>query len=81
MTIIKISRSGTEIDTSTGSGYKIEPVTKSNSQTISGEKTFTTLPKSSVVPTDDTHFVNKKYVDDNIGNINTILDSINGEVV
>lgn len=35
-------------------------------ETISGTKTFSSLPKSSVVPTDDTHLVNKKYVDDTI---------------
>ncbi len=35
-------------------------------QTISGKKTFTTLPESSVVPTSDTQLVNKKYVDDAI---------------
>lgn len=36
-------------------------------QTISGKKTFTTLPESSVVPTTDDQLVNKKYVDDNAG--------------
>ena len=34
---------------------------------ISGKKTFTTLPESSVVPTNDNQLVNKKYVDDNAG--------------
>ena len=33
---------------------------------ISGTKTFTTLPKTTVVPTTDDQFVNKKYVDDSI---------------
>ena len=33
------------------------------SETISGLKTFTTLPESSVVPTTDNQFVNKAYVD------------------
>ena len=33
------------------------------SQTISGTKTFTTLPKTSVAPTEDKHFTNKQYVD------------------
>lgn len=28
------------------------------------EKTFNALPKSTITPTDDAHFVNKKYVDD-----------------
>lgn len=34
------------------------------SQTISGKKTFSVLPESSVVPTTDNQLVNKKYVDD-----------------
>ena len=34
------------------------------SQTISGEKTFSTLPKSSVTPTTNNQLANKKYVDD-----------------
>lgn len=34
-----------------------------NSETISGEKTFTALPKSSVNPTDNNHFTRKGYVD------------------
>ena len=33
-------------------------------QTITGTHTYNTLPKSSVVPSDDTELVNKKYVDD-----------------
>ena len=41
-------------------------ITDYDNQSISGVKTFTTLPKSSVVPTEDTHLVNKKYVDDSI---------------
>lgn len=43
--------------------------TTTNQTGISGKKTFTTLPESSVVPTTDNQFVNKKYVD----NINKIL--------
>lgn len=45
-------------------GY-ISAVTTNEVQTISGKKTFTTLPESSVVPTTDNQLVNKKYVDDN----------------
>lgn len=41
-------------------------VTLSGAQTISGKKTFNTLPESSVVPTGVNQLVNKKYVDDNI---------------
>lgn len=48
-----------------------------NAETITGKKTFTTLPESNVVPANDNQFTNKKYVDDaistEIGNINTIL--------
>lgn len=36
-------------------------------RTISAKKTFTVLPESSVVPTNDNQLVNKKYVDDNAG--------------
>jgi len=46
------------------------------SQTISGKKTFSTLPESSVVPTKDSQLVNKKYVDDQVGAINTILATL-----
>ena len=51
-----------------GSYQVISPVERGRTQTITGEKTFSTLPKSSVVPTDNTHLVNKKYVDDTMGN-------------
>ena len=39
-------------------------VTKNAEQTITGLKTFSTLPQSSVTPSDDKDLVNKKYVDD-----------------
>ena len=42
-----------------------------STQTISGAKTFSSLPKSSVVPTTDEHLVNKKYVDDSMYLANT----------
>lgn len=49
-------------------------------ETISGLKTFTTLPESSVVPTADNQLVNKQYVDSTLsttlGNINTILATL-----
>ncbi len=51
-------------------------VTLSNNQTISGKKTFTTLPESSVVPTTDDQLVNKKYVDDNAGGGGSTFDDI-----
>lgn len=42
-------------------------VSKRYDQTITGKKTFSTLPESSAVPTTDNQLVNKKYVDDNAG--------------
>jgi len=50
-----------------------ELVLRGSSQTISGKKTFSTLPESSVTPTTDYQLVNKKYVDDIINNSNDIL--------
>lgn len=53
-----------------------------SNQTISGAKTFSTIPKQSntTAPTQDTEFTNKKYVDDSIttaiGNINTVLATL-----
>lgn len=41
----------------------------SNAQTWSGIKTFSSLPESSGTPTTNNQLVNKKYVDDNMGNI------------
>lgn len=54
---------------SNGSYYNttINSLTTDTTQTISGTKTFSTLPESSVVPTSDNQLVNKKYVDDNAG--------------
>lgn len=50
--------------------------TTNTDQTITSKKTFNTLPESSAVPTTNNQLVNKKYVDDNIGNINTILSTL-----
>lgn len=38
-------------------------------QTISGKKTFSTLPESSEVPTTDDQLTNKKYVDDTVSSL------------
>ena len=38
-------------------------MTLGTAQTISGKKTFSTLPESSVAPTTANQFVNKNYVD------------------
>lgn len=51
-------------------------VDKTLAETISGKKTFTVLPESSVTPTTDNQLVNKKYVDDTVGDINTALEAI-----
>ena len=55
-------------------------LTWNGEQSISGLKTFTTLPESSVVPTTNNQLVNKAYVDSTLstalGNINTILATL-----
>ena len=52
--------------TQSGSYEDFAMVLRSGAQTISGVKTFNTLPESNVAPTNDAHLVNKKYVDDSI---------------
>ncbi len=54
------------IDTSSVSIYTFNLSLVDKAQTISGKKTFTTLPESSVVPTTDNQLVNKAYVDTQI---------------
>lgn len=58
---------------STTSGYYLDQYTYGyrcmgldDDQTVTGLKTFNTLPESSVVPTTNNQLVNKKYVDDAI---------------
>lgn len=48
-------------------------VTLNTAQTITGEKTFTTVPKSTADATEDTDLVNKKYVDDAVQNVDVDL--------
>ena len=43
-----------------------EVVDLTSRQIISGEKNFTALPKSGVVPTTNQHLVNKEYVDSKV---------------
>ena len=50
-------------------------VDMSTAQTISGKKTYTTLPESSVAPTSDNQLSNKKYVDDSVGGKQNTIDS------
>lgn len=52
--------------TTSASSYTINAVGQSNTQTISGLKTFTKLPQTTLTPTDDKDFTTKKYVDDAI---------------
>ena len=49
-------------------------VTLDTAQTITGEKTFATVPKSTADATEDTDLVNKKYVD-NIANASFVFTS------
>lgn len=59
-----ISASGYGGLASYGSMSSVRTITYlQGNQTVSGKKTFTTLPESSVVPTTDNQLVNKKYVD------------------
>ena len=63
---LKISTSGI---TNSNSYSTISIVTRDNAETISGKKTFSTIPElsSGLTPTTDYQLVNKKYVDDNAG--------------
>lgn len=44
-------------------------------QTITGTKTFKALPKSTEVPTEESHLVNKKYVDDIFNTYNVNIEN------
>ena len=48
-------------------------VQKTNPETISNQFTFTTLPEANLDPTSNNQFTRKKYVDDNVANINGFL--------
>ena len=48
-------------------------------QTVTGVKTFTALPESSVTPTTNTQLVNKKYVDDSIPIVPTDVSAFNND--
>lgn len=62
------------VDIENISALSAVPVT--GNVTISGIKTFSTLPESSATPTTNNQLTNKKYVDDQIGSINTILATL-----
>lgn len=67
---------GNSISTGTGNNIEYRLVTTNGNQTITGKKTFSTLPESSVTPTTTNQLVNKQYVDDIVGNINTVLATL-----
>lgn len=52
-------------------------VLRESEQTINGKKIFSTLPQSSVIPTNNEDLVNKKFVDDQM---NTIVAITNDEI-
>lgn len=58
----KIAKTGNYADLN-GIPSLSDYVTMSTAQTISGKKTFSTLPESSVAPTTANQLVNKNYVD------------------
>ena len=49
-------------------------VTAYDAQTISGSKTFSSIPSCSVTPTNNYHLVNKSYVDSIVGDIQSALE-------
>lgn len=51
-----------------------------NDLSINGSKTFVKIPKCSVVPTLDNDLANKKYVDDNITNVNNEITSAKNSI-
>lgn len=51
-------------------------LTTTREQTITGLKKFDILPESEVIPTGEKQFVNKKYVDDLIGDVEIILATL-----
>jgi hypothetical protein len=48
-------------------------------KTLDGDWIFNNIPQSSTVPTVDDDIANKKYVDDNEGEVNTINTTVTGE--
>lgn len=60
------------------SGFKISVffnaiVSTNSAQSVSGVKTFTNLPKSSVAPTEIEHLVNKEYVDGQVSSMMNLI--------
>ena len=55
-------------------------VNVASAQTITGVKTFSALPQSSVVPTNNNDFVNKAYVDSHSGLVNLLDGNATGSL-
>lgn len=60
---------------------KVEQLDSGNSSTSLSFLPTTNEYVTNYTPTHDYHPATKKYVDDIVGNINALLDEINGEVV
>jgi hypothetical protein len=58
--------------TTTNGDINLNVVTTSGSNTITGVKKFNTLPESSIIPTNNDQFTNKKYVDDSISALSLV---------
>lgn len=80
---VTINSAGTActIDNSSSSVFSLKVVTQNDEQTITGRKTFSTLPETSIAPTENYHIVNKKYVDDAITAAIAEIDITDREIV
>ena len=56
-------------------------MTTDTAQTVTAVKTFSSLPESSVVPTTDSQFVNKKYVDDHVPSITNMVTTDTAQTI
>lgn len=77
--IISVYSPNGSVKIGTYSGEKSVGITGNTN--ISGIKTFKTLPETSVVPTNDNQFTNKKYVDDSIASVQGIVYSTTETVI
>ena len=84
---LSIGRDGATVDI--GGGLTLQTEEKSGTAVINITRDGTDFTGRVVFadnvsvpePTDELHAVNKGYVDDLVGDINSLLDAINGEVV
>ncbi len=79
--IINSAGTACTIDNSSSSVFTLKVVTQNDNQTITGRKTFSTLPETSIAPTENYHMVNKKYVDDAIVAAVAEIDITSREIV